>query len=52
MREMGKTVFQLARLHQTQGKQAQMWENLGQAQAIFEDLGARLDMAQAQELAS
>lgn len=48
--EVGKTLFQLARLHRMQGDQAQMWDNLKKALAIFEDLGARLDLAQAQEL--
>jgi len=48
---MGKTLFQLARLYLMQGHQAQMRANLRQARAIFEDLGARLDLAQAQELA-
>ncbi len=48
--EVGKTLFQLARLHRMQGDQAQMWENLKRALAIFEELGARLDLAQAQEL--
>jgi flagellin-specific chaperone FliS len=42
----------LARLYRTQGEQMQMRENLRQAKAIFEDLGARLDLAQAQELTS
>jgi tetratricopeptide (TPR) repeat protein len=50
--EMGKTLFQLARLHRMRGDQAQMKEILRQARAIFEDLGARLDLAQAQELTS
>jgi flagellin-specific chaperone FliS len=33
------------------GDQAQMQMRLGQAQSIFEGLGARLDLARAQELA-
>jgi tetratricopeptide (TPR) repeat protein len=49
--EIGKTLFQMARLYQVRGDQAQMQMRLGQAQSIFEGLGARLDLARAQELA-
>ncbi len=50
--EAGKTLFQLAYLYRTQGNQTQMKENLERARAIFEDLGAHLDLAQVQDLAS
>jgi tetratricopeptide (TPR) repeat protein len=49
--EIGKTLFQIAWLYQVRGDQAQMQMRLGQAQSIFEGLGARLDLIRAQKLA-
>ncbi len=49
--ETGKTLFQLARLHRIRGEPVKMQEHLEEAQTIFEDLGARLDLAQIQKLA-
>ncbi len=48
--EIGKTLVQIAWLHQVQGDPAQMQMKLGQAQSIFEGLGASLDLARCRSL--
>jgi class 3 adenylate cyclase/tetratricopeptide (TPR) repeat protein len=42
--EMGKTLFELAQLHRDLGRDDQFHQTLDQAIAIFERLGARLDL--------
>lgn len=49
--EIGKTLYQLARCCRAGGDRVQMQVKLGQAQSVFEGLGASLDLARAQELA-
>ncbi len=48
--EIGKTLFQLARLYLMRGEHAPMQRYLRQAKGIFEELGARLDLAETQAL--
>ena len=43
--EIGKSLFQMARLCAARGDSSQMQEKLAQAASIFESLGARLDLA-------
>jgi flagellin-specific chaperone FliS len=50
--EAGQTLFQLARLYRALGRQADSTTALERAMAIFQELGARLDLEQAQRWAA
>jgi tetratricopeptide (TPR) repeat protein len=46
----GQTLYQLALLYREQGRRSEAAVALTRATAIFQELGARLDLAQAQSL--